>query len=129
MNWKESVTYALIYLCLDAIWLYTMTPIFYRKRFELIQTSEMKIRIPYAVLAYGLLLFTLFYICIPLSKEYKQKQSWIPFAFVGLSIYGVYNLTNAAVFSKYPMDLCVVDTIWGGVCFGLMGYIYYMIKK
>jgi uncharacterized membrane protein len=106
-----------------------MTPIFYRKRFELIQNSEMKIRMPYAVLAYGLLLLTLFYICIPLSKEYKQKQSWIQFAFVGLSIYGVYNLTNAAVFSKYPMDLCVVDTIWGGVCFGLMGYIYYIIKK
>ena len=127
MNWKESVTYALIYLCLDAIWLYTMTPLFYRKRFELIQGSEMKIRMPFAIVAYALLLLTLFYICIPLSKEYK-KNPWIPFALVGLSIYGVYNLTNAAVFSKYPIDLCIVDTVWGGVCFGLMGYIYYKIK-
>ena len=128
MNWKETVIYCLIYMSLDAIWLFTMTPLFYRKRFELIQNSEMKVRMPFAIMAYVLLLLTLFYICIPLSEGYK-KNRLIPFAFVGVSIYGVYNLTNAAVFSKYPLDLCIVDTLWGGVCFGFMGYIYYKLKS
>lgn len=128
MNLKEIVIYCLIYLSLDAIWLFTMTPLFYRKRFELIQNSAMNVRMPFALMAYVLLLLTLFNICIPLSDGYK-KNKWIPFTLVGLAIYGVYNMTNAAVFSKYPLDMCIVDTLWGGVCFGIMGYLYLKMNR
>ncbi len=35
----------------------------------------------------------------------------------GLATYAVFDGTNLALFKKYPVDLAIADTIWGGVLF------------
>ena len=37
----------------------------------------------------------------------------------GLATYAVFDGTNMALFKKYPLDLAIADTIWGGILFSL----------
>lgn len=111
-----------LYLLLEYIWISTMTPRFYKHVFSTIQKKPLQPNMLFAIIAYVLLLMTIIYICIPLSKTYKYP--WLAFGIVGLSIYGIYNCTNKAVFSEYPMDMVIIDTLWGFVCFSIIGLFY-----
>lgn len=124
MNDHRLILFGLIYLLLDAIWLYTMTTPFYRPRFERIQQTRLTFKMAYAIAAYVLLLFTMVFVCIPLVRVYPKVHPSLVFAMVGLSIYGVYNMTNGAVFDDYGVDLCMVDTAWGLSSFAFMGWLY-----
>ena len=99
-----------------------MTPLLYEKVFSNVQKSPMTPKPLYAMLAYILILLTIVYICIPLSKVYSH--SWLAFGMVGLCIYGIYNTTNAAVFNKYPPNMVFMDTLWGFACFSVLGLMY-----
>ena len=37
----------------------------------------------------------------------------------GLATYAVFDGTNLALFKKYPVDLAIADTIWGGILFSI----------
>ena len=112
---------ALIYLVFDIIWINLMTPILYRKVFENIQKSEMIPNLVYAVCCYCVLLVCLYFICIPLSTTYQKKYKWIAYALVGFALYSVFNLTNAAVLSEYPLKMIIIDTVWGTTVFSILG--------
>jgi uncharacterized membrane protein len=128
MNNVKSLQFGLVYLLLDAIWLFSMTPAFYRPKFEQIQKTKLRFNPIYAVIAYALLLFTLFAICIPLVRVYPTLHPSLVFAMVGLVMYGVYNMTNAAVFNHYDLDICVVDIVWGTSSFAMMGLLYEQLR-
>jgi uncharacterized membrane protein len=115
---------SIIYLVVDLLWIQTMTPLLYRDVFETIQQSALKFNPLYAILAYQVLLAVLYYICRPLSQtdRYKDKP-WLAYGLVGFSLYSVYNLTNAAIFSKYSNRMIIVDTIWGTSVFALLGWL------
>lgn len=112
---------ALIYLVFDIIWINLMTPILYRKVFENIQKSEMIPNLVYVVCCYCVLLVCLYFICIPLSTTYQTKYKWIAYALVGFALYSVFNLTNAAVLSEYPLKMIIIDTVWGTTVFSILG--------
>jgi uncharacterized membrane protein len=42
---------------------------------------------------------------------------------VGLLTYGVYNFTNLATLSRYPLWLARLDTTWGGTLFTLVSVV------
>lgn len=117
--------FAITYLLTDAMWLSLMTRDFYRPRFERIQQRPMEFNTRYAVLAYLILLFIMFFICIPLVRVYPPLHPSLVFAMVGMAVYGVYNMTNAAVLSDYDVVLCVVDMMWGVLSFAFMGWVYH----
>ena len=125
----NHLIFSIIYLTLDIIWLSSMTGGFYRPKFEKIQQTVLRFRIGYACVAYFLLLATLFFICIPLTKQYPKQNTSLVFSFVGLCIYGIYNATNGAVLSNYGIEICLIDTLWGCFSFAFMGYIYKIIYK
>lgn len=122
---KEIAQLLFVYMILEYLWISNMTPLLYERVFSNIQQKPMTIQIQYALMAYILLLLSIVYICIPLSKQYS---SWYAFSIVGLCMYGIYNATNAAVFSGYPLRMVVIDTLWGLVCFTLLGIFYSKIK-
>ena len=127
MDFNAKVMFSLVYLSLDALWLGSMTEVFYRPRFENIQKTKLNFKIGYACVAYLLLLASLFFVCIPLTKQYRQNASLV-FSLVGLCIYGIYNATNAAVLSNYTLDMFLIDTLWGCVSFAFMGFVYNNLK-
>jgi uncharacterized membrane protein len=125
---KNFVYIAIIYLIIDILWIYLMTPMLYNKVFSTIQKSPMKANMYYAVLAYIILLIVIYLICIPLSETYK-KHKWFAFTIVGFSIYSIYNLTNAVTFENYPMKMIIIDSLWGSCVFTFLGVLYLTLNK
>jgi uncharacterized membrane protein len=115
------VLLSLLYLTLDVVWIYLMTPLLYRKAYESIQQSPLVFDSTYAILAYLTLLGVLYWICRPLSRAYTV--SWFAYTLVGFALYAVYNLTNGAVFSRYSWKMVLIDILWGVSVFSLLGYL------
>jgi len=123
----NKLQFALLYLIIDICWITLMAGRFYKSRIETIQKEAMQFKIVPAMLAYLLLLFTIFYICFPLAEYYKDKKYHpsVVFGCVGLSVYGVYNFTNGAVLTNHNWDYMLVDTLWGVSCFSFLGWVYH----
>jgi uncharacterized membrane protein len=120
---------ALIFLVFDMIWIYTMTPILYRGIFENIQKSHLNFDMKYAVCAYIVLIGVLYFVCRPLSEtRMYNNRPWLAYGLVGFSVYAVYNLTNASVFSSYPLHMIIIDSLWGLFAFSVIGAIDSYIK-
>ena len=45
--------------------------------------------------------------------------------FLGILIYGVFDLTNKAVFTNYKWPIAVQDMIWGGILFYTTTFLFY----
>lgn len=69
-----------------------------------------------AFIAYFLLAFGIYYFSV------KQNSSFNGLI-LGLVIYGIYNYTNYATIRKYPLQLTLIDTAWGAILCGIVGYL------
>lgn len=114
-----------LYLFADLLWI-TGNRKFYNSRIARIQQGKpVSFRPMAAVVAYVLLLITLFFVCVPLSRQYQDRfPPWVVFGVVGLCVYGVFNSTNYAILSDYPLDMALIDTLWGFSVFALFGYLF-----
>lgn len=73
--------------------------------------------ITYLLLAYGVYYFSV------------KQNSPLNGAILGLVIYGVYNYTNYATINKYNLNQTMIDTAWGTVLCGLVGYLTITINN
>ena len=55
-----------------------------------------------------------------INKKMTSKDAFI----LGLVIYGVFEMTNLALFDKYNYQVAILDTLWGGILFYLSNEIY-----
>jgi len=83
-----------------------------------IQQTPMKINLSYFVLCYLFLTFAIYYFII------KERKPTIDAFLLGLTVYAIYELTNASIFTKWKNWVILVDSIWGGVLFSLVTIIY-----
>jgi hypothetical protein len=74
-------------------------------------------------LCYIFLIFALNYFII------QPKRSVNDAFFLGILIYGVYETTNYALFTKWSFLTVVIDTLWGGTLFALTTFIINQIRK
>lgn len=121
----DKLVFAILYLCVDLLWI-TGNRAFYNPRIVRIQQGKpVRFRPFAAVVAYLLLLLTMFFVCMPLARQYQGTlPTWAVFGLVGICVYGVYNFTNYAILDNYPLDMVVVDTLWGLCSFSAFGYLY-----
>ena len=94
---------------------------YFSKMYGGIQKSNLKINFIGAALCYIALTFLLYYFI--LSKKRKIMDAFL----LGLGTYAVYEFTNYATFTNWPLYMVIVDTLWGGVLFALTSKIYYSI--
>ena len=71
--------------------------------------------------------YTCMIICYPLiiSKFTTLKEQLMIAATIGLVIYGTYGFTLAAIYDKYPINLAIMETLWGTTLFTIS--VIYMI--
>lgn len=50
-------------------------------------------------------------------------------ALMGLIIYGVYDLTNAATLVRWPLNLILADVAWGTFATGMTAYVVTQLSK
>jgi uncharacterized membrane protein len=113
----DIVKLSIIFTLIDSVFLYLMSGKF-QKMIKNVQGSELKMSLVPTILCYIFLIFSLYYFIV------LKKESLTSAFLLGLSIYGVFETTNLAIFKNWNPVIGVVDTIWGGILFSLTFYIY-----
>ena len=106
----EVLYMLLALLALDAVWL-TSNMTMHRSMFAKLQGSPLTIRWAPAVLVYVLIVGAVWFFAVRETKT--VEDAGLKGGLLGLAMYGVYDLTNYATLSKYPLTFAVSDMAWG----------------
>lgn len=107
---SQYILYALLGFLLfiiDIPWLYVSSDR-WSDAIKKIQGSAPRYNMKWAVPTY----YALGY----LMEDIKSSHSAF---WKGFATYAVFDGTNLAIFDKYPIDLAIADSIWGGILFML----------
>jgi uncharacterized membrane protein len=110
----------IIMLVLDVIFLGLNRDMFQLQVAE-VQRVVLEVRYLGAVLCYAILIFALYYFII------KDRRSVMDAMILGFVIYGVYETTTYALLKKWKLQTVMIDTLWGGILFGLTTMITYKL--
>jgi len=103
---------AIVFVCLDAVYLNFMKD-YFNNQVQIIQGTKIQFNLLAALICYIFLIYGLNYFII------KPKRSASDAFLLGLVIYGTYETTNWAIFTKWSPLSVVIDTLWGGILFWL----------
>ena len=113
---------SIILVILDSIYL-NVAKNYFNKQINLVQGSNIDLNLTATILCYIFIIIGFNYFVI-----YKKLSS-AEAGLLGLIIYGVYELTNMALFKKWQWSSVLMDTAWGGVLFFLTSVIVRMFFK
>jgi uncharacterized membrane protein len=117
---KKLLISSIILLALDSIFIYFISSTFTSQIFD-IQRSPLHVNIVGAILCYGLLILGLNYFIL-----HKRRSVFDAFL-LGMVIYGVYETTSLALLRNWRLSTVIIDTLWGGILFGLTTYLTYLL--
>jgi len=107
----------IVFIMLDLVWFsISMKPI-YEPTFLAVQGSPLNLRIAGGIAAWFLLAIGIRYFGIASGTK---TTNFLRGALLGAIIYGVYNGTNYATLSNYPLNTAIADTMWGAFAVGLV---------
>lgn len=106
-------------LLTDSLYLSIVKPLWQKMVFR-IQGSEIKVRLVPVVVTYILMSFALYYFVI------LPKITIYDAAILGFVIYGVFDMTNMALFKNYSIKLALIDMVWGALLFAISAFV---VKK
>ena len=110
---KEYALFLILLLLIDSVYLFGLKDI-HNKVFSKIQKSPLELNLKYGSLFYLFVPFAYLYIIKPLSSKDKNAFSVAKYgAFLGLLMYGTFDITNLALFKEYPPWYALMDTLWG----------------
>lgn len=112
----KILTTIFVLLFLDSFYLYLMKNMF-DKQITQIQGSPISIDLFAAGLCYIFLAFGLYYFVL------REKRSILDAFLLGIVIYAVYETTTKALLKKWSYKIVVLDTLWGGILFGLATFV------
>ncbi len=123
----------IVFASLDAVWLgYVMTER-YKEWFgslaRLHPDGSLNVNFVAAALVYVLLAAALVHFVLPLSVSGNYGRLFAMGALMGLIIYGVYDLTNAATLTRWPLDLVLADMAWGTIATGTTAVVVAYLAK
>lgn len=120
MNYMELFVLALVFTVVDSFYL-NLSASFFNNIVNGIQNSQLRLNATATVLCYISLISGLYYFII------KERRSYIDAAFLGLFVYSVFEFTNKAIFKNWKWSAVIIDSLWGGILFGLTTYLVYKI--
>jgi uncharacterized membrane protein len=116
INIKKLILSIIILIGLDYIYLNLFSSHFKQQILD-VQLSPLEFRLIPAVVCYLTLVFGLNYFIL------QRDSNVIDAALLGLVIYTVYETTNMVIFKKWNIKSVLIDSIWGGVLYGLTTFI------
>lgn len=115
---KSLVVLAITVLILDFIFISLMIEVF-KKQIYKVQNSPLQMNIYSTVLCYLFMIAGLYYFIICCKRPVKDAF------FLGLLVYGVYELTTMSLLKDWNLSTVLLDTVWGGVLFASSTFITY----
>lgn len=113
----KIIVLAFIILFLDIIYLTSLSN-HYNNTVTTIQGSPLKLKYIPAILCYIFIIFQLYYFII------KNNMSTFDAFLLGMTTYGIFDLTNMAIFDNWDIVSVTIDTIWGGTLYGLTTFLF-----
>ena len=121
---KIIILSMLIMICLDGVYL-TLFSKHFNKQVNDVQGSDISLRWIPTIICYIALVFGLNYFI--LSTDMSRNQKIINAILLGLVIYSVYEMTTYAILKNWNIKSVIIDTLWGGILFGLTTFITTML--
>lgn len=118
--YSEVAISGVVMLGLDAVYL-SLIKEPYLQQIENIQLTRPSVKMTGVFLSYAFLLFGINYFIL------QKKASLIDAFLFGLVIYGVYDATAYALFTKWSASLAIIDTLWGGILMMTTAYLTYTL--
>ena len=128
MNYKLLLISTVIFPLIDYIYLSRISGHF-SELVKKITKEEMVFNLPKAVGAYFFLLLGLYYFILKDLNQDNLKEKIVSAMILGWVIYGTYDFTTGAILKDYDWNTMIIDTIWGGILYGLVTYSVYKVSK
>ena len=116
---RTYIVSAILLIVIDGIYLYHIKN-YFKRQIEDIQHTPLNINILSTIGVYVLLVIGLNYFIIQPNKGVQDAF------LLGIVIYGVYEFTNSALFTKWKFLTVLMDTFWGGC---LLAITTWLMKK
>ena len=113
---------SIVFISIDFFYLNLMKK-YFNKQIQDIQGTPIKMNFFATLICYLFLITGLNYFII------KPKRSVSDAFLFGIIIYGVFETTNWALFTKWSPLTVIVDTLWGGILFALTAKITKLIRQ
>ena len=110
-----------VLLVVDGLYLYNIGISIFKSNVELIQNAPLKPNVYGAILSYVCVIGAFNYFII------LQNKSPFDAFILGVFLYGVFDMTNLAMFTKYSWKTAVSDTLWGGTLFAFTTWVTYKL--
>lgn len=108
---RQDVQHFIFMLVINIIWV-----IINRKRYKesikKVTGKDTKLSFIGVILSYTSLVLSFMYFS-------RKLDETLDMAVLGLCLYGVLNTTNMAMFGNWDVITVLMDTVWGGILFGL----------
>ena len=112
-----------VLLVVDGLYLYNIGMSIFQSNVELIQNAPLKANVYGAILSYVCVIGAFNYFII------LQNKSPLDAIILGVFLYGVFDMTNLTMFTKYSWKTAVSDTLWGGTLFAFTTWVTYKLMK
>tara|TARA_B100001063_G_scaffold230355_1_gene243408 strand:- start:8440 stop:8814 length:375 start_codon:yes stop_codon:yes gene_type:complete len=119
---KEYLLTSSILLSLDFVYL-SLSKDYFNSQVKLVQGSPLQLNMFPTIACYILLSLGIYYFVIYKNLDYKESF------FLGIFVYGVFDLTTAAIFKNWKLTTIIMDTLWGGTLFVLINYLFKFLHK
>jgi uncharacterized membrane protein len=120
--YSDIVISGLVMLGLDAGYL-SLIKEPYLQQIENIQITKPSVKMLGVFLSYAFMIFGINYFIL------QKKASLLDAFLFGLVIYGVYDATAYALFTKWSASLAIIDTLWGGILMMTTAYLTYSLSS
>lgn len=113
-----------IFFAIDMVWLGVVARNLYKQKLGFILSPEVNWAaaiIFYLIYIGGILFFAV----LPASKEMSWQTALLNGALLGGMCYATYDLTNMATIAKWPLEIVVIDIVWGMVLTGSVATLSY----
>jgi uncharacterized membrane protein len=111
----------IVFVVLDSIYL-NLIKDYFSKQIKLVQGTPIQMNFLATLLCYIFLIFGINYFIIQPNRSVQDAF------LLGIVIYGVFETTCKALFSKWSWITVIMDTLWGGILFALTTYIVSLIR-
>jgi len=118
----------IIFLVIDMLWLTVIAKNLYSKYLGYLMTD--KVNFAAAFIFYILFIIGLLVFVINPGLESKSLLKTVGLASLfGLITYATYDLTNLATIKNWPLNITIIDLIWGTTLSTLVSLISFLILK
>ena len=115
----------LSFFAIDMVWLGVISKNYYKQKLGFILSPNPNWAA--AIIFYLLYIAGIIFFAInPGLKETNWQTALINGALLGAMCYATYDLTNMATIAKWPIEIVIIDIIWGMVLTGSVAVITYL---